>query len=172
MTTDLDRTVTAFKIGQFDSTCAAARYYGVAYSTPYDRLHNTKPRATACEHLQELSPSEEDAILEKVLDLPDRGFHCLVTQCQQIAAMPLESRVQITDRVSDVWYKKFLKLHGDVLHTCFTRSHDYQRARAEDPVAISEWICLVRSNIERCGIVEEGIYNVDETDFLHSRVPS
>lgn len=172
MTTNIDRAVTAVNNNQFNSIRAAARFYEVNFSTLYRRLHGAKLRAVSHQHLQKLTPTEEEAVLQKVLDRSDRGFHCSVAQCQQIANFLLKTRLQCPPQISNVWYKRFLKRHSEVLHTRFTRPYDYQRARAEDPVAISEWIHLVQSNIARYGVAAEDIYNVDETGFLHGRIPS
>src|ERR1700716_272618 len=43
--------------------------------------------------------------------------------------------------------------------------YDYQRARCEDPEIIKNWFSLVQSTIAKYGILEQDIYNFDETGF-------
>ena len=62
------------------------------------------------------------------------------------------------------WVNKFVRRH-DTLKTRFSRKYDYQRALCEDPKKIQEWFKLVRETIQEWGIVDEDIYNFDETGF-------
>ena len=47
----------------------------------------------------------------------------------------------------------------------YNRRFNYQRAQCEDPKAIQSWFDLVRSVVAQYGILEEDIYNFDETGF-------
>jgi hypothetical protein len=47
----------------------------------------------------------------------------------------------------------------------YNRKYDYQRAKCEDPVLIQGWFSVVRNLIAKYGILEEDIYNFDETGF-------
>ena len=49
---------------------------------------------------------------------------------------------------------------------CWMRKYDYQRAKCEDPKVISEWFALVRNVKAKYGIVDDDIYNFDETGFM------
>ena len=42
----------------------------------------------------------------------------------------------------------------------------YQRAKCKDPKVIREWFALVQNMRAKYGIVEEDIYNFDETGFI------
>jgi hypothetical protein len=44
-------------------------------------------------------------------------------------------------------------------------NYDYQRAQCEDPVLIQGWFTLVQNLIAKYGILQEDIYNFDETGF-------
>jgi hypothetical protein len=48
----------------------------------------------------------------------------------------------------------------------FSRKYDYQRALCEDPKAISKWFALVQNTKAKYGVVDEDIYNFDETGFM------
>ncbi|GMG16901.1 unnamed protein product [Aspergillus oryzae] len=42
---------------------------------------------------------------------------------------------------------------------------DYQRAECEDPQIIQKWFNLFHETIQKYGILEQDIYNMDETGF-------
>ena len=54
---------------------------------------------------------------------------------------------------------------SDSLQSKYNRKYDYQRAKCEDPVIIRDWLRLVRNTIEKYGILDEDIFNFDETGF-------
>jgi hypothetical protein len=51
------------------------------------------------------------------------------------------------------------------LKSSYNRKYDYQRAKCEDPALIRSWFQLVRGTIEKYGILDDDIYNFDETGF-------
>lgn len=53
----------------------------------------------------------------------------------------------------------------DDLKARYNRKYDYQRAKCEDPTIIRGWFSLVRNTIAKYSIVDEDIYNFDETGF-------
>ena len=63
------------------------------------------------------------------------------------------------------WAYNFVKRQQE-LRTCYTRKYDYQRAKCKDPKTIGEWFRLVRNIIAKYGIVDDDIYNFDETGFI------
>lgn len=173
MTTNLDRALNALKAQQFTSIRAAARFYEVDHRTLTRRVHGSQSHSVAYQHLQKLTPAEEEALLQKVLERADRGFHLTMSQCNHMAAHLLNSRgLQVPPPISSRWYTKFVNRHQDELRGRFSRPYDYLRARAEDPDAIREWIRLVESTIMKHGITQGDIYNVDETGFTHGRISS
>ena len=46
------------------------------------------------------------------------------------------------------------------------RRYNYQRAKYEDPKIIGDWFTLVRNMIAKYGILDNDIYNFDETGFM------
>lgn len=52
-----------------------------------------------------------------------------------------------------------------MLRTTYNRKYDYQRAACEDPVIIQAWFNPVRNMIAKYGILEDDVYNFDETGF-------
>ena len=47
----------------------------------------------------------------------------------------------------------------------YTHKYDYQRAKCEDPELIKGWFNRVQETIQRYGILEQDIYNMDESGF-------
>jgi hypothetical protein len=66
--------------------------------------------------------------------------------------------------VGKCWVSRFINRHPQ-LKSKYNRKYDYQRAKCEDPEVIQGWFRLVRNTIEKYGIVEDDIYNFDETGF-------
>lgn len=62
------------------------------------------------------------------------------------------------------WVNRFIKRH-DEIKTRYSRRYDHQRAVCEDPKIIQEWFNLVHNTIAKYGILEQDIYNFDETGF-------
>jgi RecB family endonuclease NucS len=48
----------------------------------------------------------------------------------------------------------------------WSRRYDYQRAKCEDPEVIGEWFTLVQNTKTKYGIVDDDIYNFNETGVM------
>jgi hypothetical protein len=66
--------------------------------------------------------------------------------------------------VGQIWVRNFIRRHN-TLKSKYNRKYDYQRAKCEDPELIKAWFQRVRANITEYGILEDDIYNFDETGF-------
>ena len=66
--------------------------------------------------------------------------------------------------VGKLWVHNFVQRH-EALKSRYNRKYDYQRAKCEDPTIIRDWFRLVRNTIAKYGILDEDIYNFDETGF-------
>ncbi|EAQ83007.1 hypothetical protein CHGG_10825 [Chaetomium globosum CBS 148.51] len=67
--------------------------------------------------------------------------------------------------VGKLWAHNFVKRQPQ-LRTRRTRRYDYQRAKCEDPKVIGEWFTLVQNTRAKYGIVDDDVYNFDETGFM------
>ena len=70
-----------------------------------------------------------------------------------------------TRRVGEKWPRNFVNRQPE-LTTRFNRKYDYQRAKNEDPTVIGDWFRLVRNTKDKYGILDDDIYNFDETGFM------
>lgn len=66
--------------------------------------------------------------------------------------------------LSERWVHRYTQRHPE-LKPKYTSKYDYQCARCEDPKVLQKWFGLVRETVQRYGILEEDIYNMDETGF-------
>src|ERR1700712_1699765 len=70
----------------------------------------------------------------------------------------------IPPEIGQHWGYRFSNRHPE-LKSRSNRKYDYQRAKCEDPEIIRAWFLLVRNTTAKYGIVDEDIYNFDETGF-------
>jgi DDE superfamily endonuclease/Tc5 transposase DNA-binding domain/helix-turn-helix, Psq domain len=161
--------INAFKQGQFISIRAAATTYDVPYTTTLRRAQGRPPRSECRPNGQKLSSTEESALENWIISLDTRGFPPRVSAVQDMANLLLAARTKsdlsaALPTVGENWARKFVNRH-DTLKSRFSRKYDYQRAKNEDPEVIREWFKRVYSTIQEFGILEQDIYNFDETGF-------
>ncbi|KAM4064275.1 DDE superfamily endonuclease [Hirsutella rhossiliensis] len=68
------------------------------------------------------------------------------------------------DPVGENWVRKFVGRHGEI-KAKYSRRYDYQRAKCEDPQKIQGWYDRVAATKQKWGILDEDVYNFDETGF-------
>ncbi|KZL65827.1 fot5 transposase [Colletotrichum tofieldiae] len=88
---------------------------------------------------------EEIVILERIIDLIDRGFPLRLNDVRDMADCLLNERD--ATRVRPRWAENF-------------------RALAKDLAIIQGWFTLIQNTIAKYGILDCNIYNFDETRFL------
>ncbi|EWY97463.1 hypothetical protein FOYG_02302 [Fusarium oxysporum NRRL 32931] len=103
------------------------------YRTVYRRQKGTQSRSDCIPKSRRLSNSEEQIIVEHILDLDARGCPPRLRDVEEIANQLLADRQ--AQPVSKNWASNYLKRQPE-LKTRFQRRYDYQRARCEDPIVI------------------------------------
>lgn len=106
---------------------------------------------------------EEKTIVQYILELCARVFHPRLYYVEDIANRLLRERD--ASPVGKRWAYNFVKRQPE-LRTRFTRKYDYQRAKCEDPKIIREWFTLVQNTKAKYGILDDDVYNFDETGFM------
>ncbi|EDN05075.1 conserved hypothetical protein [Histoplasma mississippiense (nom. inval.)] len=66
--------------------------------------------------------------------------------------------------VGECWVRNFVNRHEE-LKSKFSLKYDYQCALCEDSEVIRGWFRLVQNTIAKYGILDDDIYNFDETGF-------
>ncbi len=140
----------------------AAALYKVPLSTLSNRMNGKTPKAECRPPAQLLTESEEEVLIQKVLDLDDRGFAPSIPMVGDMANSLLAVRTK--RRVGDRWAQRFVERRPE-LKTRFSRGYDFQRALCEDADALIAWFRLVENMRAKYGIQDCDLYNFDETGF-------
>ena len=141
----------------------AAKLYDVRRETLRDRLAGRPARGDIPANSRKLTDLEERAIVQYIIELCDRSFPPRLPGVEGMANQLLRARAATP--VGKLWAHNFVKRQPE-LRTRFARKYDYQRAKCEDSKAISEWFALVRNTKAKYGILDDDIYNFDETGFM------
>jgi predicted XRE-type DNA-binding protein len=146
-----------------------ARIFHVPRTTLSDRVKGKSSRQDILANLRKLTDLEEEVIVRYILDLDSRAFPPRRSSVEDMANRILADRNG--GRVGKNWTTNFVQRQPN-LRTRFNRTMDYQRVLCEDPDAFNAWFKLVRNTIDKYGIVEEDIYNFDETGFVMGQICS
>ena len=74
-------------------------------------------------------------------------------------------------RVGTRWASTFVARQQE-LKTRLSRVYDYQRALCEDPEKIAGWFALFGNVKAKYGILDDDLYNFDETGFIIGQIAS
>ncbi|KAL1954183.1 hypothetical protein VTO42DRAFT_1539 [Malbranchea cinnamomea] len=98
--------------------------------------------------------------------MDERGLPPRVSTVRETANVLLANRDNSTSptTVGECWVNRFIKRHPEI-KTQFSRLYDYERAKCEGSKVVRGWFELVQNTIQKYGIVQEDIYNFDETGF-------
>jgi hypothetical protein len=152
-----------YKQGKFQSINAAAEAFDVPPSTLHTRIHGVKPKRGSIAKNRLLKPTEEEVLEQWILSMDRRGMPPRIATVRQMAGL-LASQYgrQITVGVN--WPRTFIDCY-DTLKSKYNQKYDYKRALCEDPHLIRAWFQRIQQTIVEWGILEEDIYNFDETGF-------
>jgi Tc5 transposase DNA-binding domain len=153
----------AIKLNQFKSIRAAAISYDLVPRTLERRIHGMTSRCDSIPNSRKLTPIEELAVVQYILDLDSRGLPPRPQAVQEMADLLLAERD--ASLVSKNWTSNFINRCTE-LKTKFSRKYDYKRALCKDPVIIGDWFKLVQNIVAKYRILEEDIYNFDKAGFM------
>ena len=154
--------IVAIDSGEFNSIQKAAAAFGVSKMTLTRRRDGTRSRRDTRPPAQVLTKLEEEAIVQYILDLDSRGFPTRLEELRDMADSLLRSRG--APPVGKNWPSNFIR-RTNQLKTRLNRKYDYQRSKCEDPAIIEPWFRLVENMIRKYGILEDDVYNFDESGF-------
>ena len=154
----------AFRRGQISSIQAAANLYNVPRTSLSHHLRGRVPRVDSYANGHKLTQTEEQTLLNWVLDMDSRGYPPRISAVGDAAKILLEQRVGASAKIGVNWAQRFIKRQPQ-LSSKYTRAYDYQRAQCEDPEKLRAWFRLVTNMINKYGIVEDDIYNFDEVGY-------
>jgi hypothetical protein len=144
-----------------------AKLYNVPRSTLQARLQGTPAKHETTSVNLKMSLVEEQSLVEWILDLDRRGFPPHIIDVRRMADTLLANRGQNPPppAVGKCWVSRFISRQSE-LQTKWNRKFHSQRAKCEDPVTIRAWFKLVQDTCQTYGILDEDIYNFDETGFM------
>jgi hypothetical protein len=155
----------AYITHQIPSLRTAAATYDVPYTTLYRRHTGVLSRADVLANSRKFTNNEEQLLLRKILQLSADGFPPQRAIVEEMANIMLSTKnLASSQKVGTKWVANFVKRHPE-LSSVYNRKFDIQRAEVEDPKLISLWFKLVKDTIMKYGVLEEDIFNFDETGF-------
>ena len=115
---------------------------------------------------KKLTQREEEAIVNYILNLDQRGFAPTYAAVRDMADKLLAARGagQVGQKSSQL-----VRRTGS-LKTSFNRAYDRQRALCEDPILIRSWLELVEQTKAKYGICDEDVYNFDKAGFIIGKI--
>lgn len=155
--------IQAIDSGGISSVRKAALLFNVSRTTLKRRMDGIRARRDCVPNSSILTKLEEEAIVRYIIDLDSRGFSPSLDEVRDMADTLLKARD--ASPVGQNWPSTFVRRTRE-LKTRLNRRRDYQRQKCEDPAIIKPWFVLVKNTIEKYGIVDDDIYNFDETGFL------
>ena len=145
----------------------AAAIYNVPQSTLSRRCAGQSSRADSMANRRNLNKYEEEAIVDYVLNLIDRGSPPRLSDVAAMANLLREERGM--PHVGQNWPKTFVNRQPR-LRVRFSRKYDYKRALCEDSEVIQAWFDLVANTKAKYGILDDDTYNFDETGFMMGQI--
>ena len=130
----MDSAKQAINQGQIQTFRATAESFDVAYITLFHQINGRTSRRDCIPNSRKLSPYEEEAIIQYILDLDLRGFPPRPRDVQEMANL-LTERNGIP--IGKNWTTNFTNRHLEI-KLRFNRKYDYKRAKCEDLVIIKE----------------------------------
>ena len=160
--------IKAFNQGQFQSKTSCAQAFDVPSRTLMKCLNGVTSRKESIANGRKLSDIEETTLSRWILDMHHHGLPLQISNVRYLAQLLLSARMKPSNAenttIGELWVNRFIKRHPE-LKSKYTRPYDYQRAKCEDPELIKNWFNCVQETIQKYGISEQDIYNMDETGF-------
>ena len=92
------------------------------------------------------------------------GLPLQLSIVHHLAQLLLSACLSFSQLVGECWVNHFIQHHPE-LKSKYTWKYDYQHVKCEDSQLIKDWFKKVKETIKKYGIVQEDIYNMDETGF-------
>jgi hypothetical protein len=163
----IDLAIRSLRSNPSQSIRSLAAAFRVPRSTLQTRLQGTSPRHETTSVNLNLSPTEEQSLVQWILHLDRRGFPPQIIDVRRMADVLLAGRGQDPPPppVGKKWVSRFVARQAE-LQTKWNRKFHSQRARCEDPVRINAWFKLVQDTRHTYGIPDQDVFNFDETGFM------
>ena len=147
--------------GLYSSQRAAAKAYGIPLSTLHGRLRGATTSALSHQHQQRLTPSQEDFLVEWILDEDARVCPPSHARTREMATRILRMNGD-TQPLGRLWVSHFIKRQPRIA-SIIGKKLDAQRADAATPEQVRAFLELFERTRIRLNIRTEDTWNMDET---------
>jgi hypothetical protein len=139
--------------------------FNVPRSTLKTRAKGTSFRLEQRANNHRLSEIQENLLIEWIESRDKRGAAPRPSQVEEMANIILHSANPSTFKpVGKNWVSKLTQRRPEI-RSRFARKYNYERAKCEDPNALRAWFKQVEEVRAKYGILDEDIFNFDETGF-------
>ena len=145
--------------------------YNILWSTLQNQLNDIKQYISANYTKCKLTEIEKETLLQWILTINKHGTPFRPTTIQNITDLLLinynMSKPPLTIEINWVW--NFIQYHN-IFKTCFLQKYNHQQILCKDLNKIQKWFKFIQSTIKEWGIINENIYNFNETGFAISMI--
>jgi len=153
---------------------AVADHSGVPCSTLYHRAHGRQSIEAKAQAQQYLVPFEEQAVVKFILQMAELGTPVRIKYIPSIAFTATRHRSE-ADRPAEPpnknWSKAFETRHPE-LRARKVRALDWNRHEKNIYHKIEHWFELIAKVLEEPAVLDENVYNMDETGVMPSMLGS
>jgi len=153
---------------------AMSKRSNVPLSTLHHRAHGRPSIEEKARNQQYLTPCEEKAVVEFMLQMDDLGQPVRIKYLPQLA-FSITRRRPMADRPSKPpgrnWPQAFQKRHPELTARRF-RALDWNRHDINIYDKIKDWFEVIRRVLDDPSILPENVYNMDETGIMLSMLGS
>jgi hypothetical protein len=135
----------------------------VAVSTRWHRAHGRQTRRQRAVRQQLLTPQQEKALVDHLLQLHRNGYPARVKHLRSLAGALMNNGQE----PAKDWPQAFYKRHPE-LKAVSVRAIDWQRHEKNIRVKVEHWFEIMDKQLSQRDIVQENVYNMDETGVLLS----
>ena len=100
--------------------------------------------------------------------MSQHGLPLQISNVHYLAQLLLSAQLKAPEKatIGKLWVNCFIQCHPE-LKSKYTHQYNHH-AKCEDPELIKGWFTCVHETMQKYGIVEKDIYNIDETGFQMS----
>jgi hypothetical protein len=154
--------LSAYYNRQFQSLRRAAEAFNTPRSTLTSQYNGISYRPAARNGRHKFSATEEQTIVQYILDLDSQGFAPQLCEVADMADKLLA--VRGGEPVGKCWAECFVTRSAE-LKMAFNQAKDCQRILQEDPDIIGAWFKLVEDTKAKYGVHDDDVHNFDESGF-------
>ena len=112
-----------------------------------------------------LSLIQEESLIQWIISLDSRGMPPRPSHVQEMANILLQGEKSTQYKpIGKNWVTLFVKRRPEI-KARFSRRYNHSRAKCEDPRIINAWFDNLQKIRMQYGILDEDIFNFDETGF-------